>query len=225
MNALNFIKKCVKSVALLVLLLSFSTCEEVGQLVTGNQKLVIDRLYALQETLDPADTTTIIVEAHDPEDESLAYQWSGNAGVLSTDSGPRVIWTAPTIGGNYEVSVKVTDTSKGKTDGSVSLTVLAIETPFVNITNPKNAAHIPGLGVLNVEAEASHPNGIKEVLFYVNNVFAVKDNSLPYTFQWQIEEKTGKHKILAEAIRASSGATAPGVDSVSVTLEGVTRID
>ncbi len=128
-------------------------------------------------------------------------------------------------GGDYKIKVKVKNTSNEKADKSIVITVLSNQIPFVNITKPVNGEHFPGLGTFEIEAEASHPNGIKMVEFYVDDILLRQDTAQPYNFPWQIEEKSGERKINVKAFRTGTDSGEPGVDSVFVTIEGVTRID
>lgn len=217
-------KICFTIFVLMVLLFVFIGCEEIEGLLNTNKPPVIDRMFALNDNLSPTDTTSIVVEAHDPEEESLSYKWSTEDGLLSSTSGQRVVWTAPATGGNFRVTVKVTDISKGKSEASVTLSVLASENPTVKIIQPENRSHIPGLGSINIEAIAGHPNGIREVVFFVDQAMLGRDNTAPYVMPWQIEGKSGESIIVVQAFRAGPNGGEPGVDSVKVSIEGVTRL-
>jgi hypothetical protein len=137
-----------------------------------------------------------------------------------------VRWTAPAAAGDYKVSVKVRDDMNGETEGVVALAVIAIEQPAVKITQPAGGAFIPGLGVIVITALASHPNGIERVEFYVGNRLLGVDNFAPqqdYELPWRVAGLSGPATIIVKAIRAS-GAGEPGVDSVQVSIEGVTPL-
>src|SRR5688572_26071253 len=104
--------------AILVLIAAgcMMSCEELGSLIQANKPPAIDRVFALRDRLAPTDTTTVIVEARDPEGGALSYEWSKEGGTLSSTSGRRVLWTAPAAG-NYKISVKVRDDKRGETQG------------------------------------------------------------------------------------------------------------
>jgi hypothetical protein len=198
-------------------------CEELSKLVQPNQPPIVDRVFALRDRLFPADTTTVQVQARDPENASLSYRWSAEGGTLSSTTGPQVIWTAPAVAGNYKVSVKVRDDKQDETEGAVTITVIAVERPTVKIIQPENGAFIPGLGVMIIEAVASHPNGIQRVEFRVGSNMLGVDNSPPYQQPWRVEGLSGPATIIATAFRAGTPGE-PGVDSVRVSVEGVTRL-
>jgi hypothetical protein len=209
--------------ALLLIAAGFiNSCEELGSLIPTNKPPAIDRVYALRDRLAPADTTTAIVEARDPEGGALSYEWSKDGGTLSSTSGRHVLWTAPAAG-NYKISVKVRDDKRGETQGQVTIIVLGSEKPTAKIIQPANGAFIPGLGVFVIEALASHPNGIQRVDFQVGAKFLGSDNSPPYQQPWQVEGLSGPATIIVKAFRAGAVGE-PGVDSVRVSVEGVTRL-
>ncbi len=199
-----------------------SSCEELGSLIQANKPPAIDRVFALRDRLAPTDTTTVIVEARDPEGGALSYEWSNEGGTLSSTSGRHVLWTAPAAG-HYKVFVKVRDDKRGETQGQVTIIVLGSEKPTVKIVQPVEGAFIPGLGVVVIEALASHPNGIQRVEFQIGINSLWSDNSPPYQYPWQVEGLSGPATIMVRAFRTGA-AGEPGIDSVRVNVEGVTRL-
>jgi len=213
----------VLGIGLVILALGPLTgCSELGELVQPNKAPIIDRVFAWRTQLSPTDTTTVMVEAHDPEGKSLSYEWEVEGGTLSSTSGSRVTWSAPAVAKNYKISVKVSDEKEEESEGSVTVTVVAVERPTVNITRPPEGAFIPGLGTTTLEAVASHPNGIARVDFYLGTQLLDRDDSPPYRYEWSIEGLSGPATIIASAFRAGTPG-APGMDSVRVSIEGVTR--
>ncbi|MDZ7269589.1 MAG: Ig-like domain-containing protein [candidate division KSB1 bacterium] len=198
-------------------------CKELGELIDSNQAPVIDRLVALREALAPADTTTIKVEAHDPEGGTLAISWNAAAGMLSSTTGSSVRWTAPAAAGAYRITVKVRDDKEAEAEGAVTVTVVAVERPLVKIVRPLSEAFLPGLGTVVIEALASHPNGIERVEFRVGSTLLGVDNSPPYQQPWRVEGLSGPARLFASAFRALTPGE-PGVDSVQVSIEGATRL-
>ncbi len=198
------------------------SCEELGSLIQANKPPAIDRVYALRDRLAPTDTTTVIVEARDPEGGALSYEWSKEGGALSSTTGRQVLWTAPAAG-NYKISVKARDDKRGEAQGQVTIIVLGSEKPMAKIIQPSLGAFIPGLGVVVIEALASHPNGIQRVEFQVGTKFLDADDSPPYQQLWEVEGLSGPATIIVKAFRAGA-AGEPGIDSVRVNVEGVTRL-
>jgi hypothetical protein len=198
-------------------------CEELGKLVQPNEPPVVDRLFAWRDRLLPADTTTVKVEARDPEGGVLSYEWSAEPQTLSSTTGPQVIWTAPFTAGNHKISVKVKDDKGKETEASITLAVISLERPTVKITKPANGEFIPGVGTITIEAIATHLNGIQRVEFRVGNNMLGVDNFPPYQQSWRVEGLFGPATVIATAFRAGTPGE-PGVDSVRVSIEGVTRL-
>ena len=209
--------------ALLLLLMAGLGCKELEKLIQQNQAPVIDRVAAARSQLSPLDTTTVSVEARDPEGSALAYAWTASGGMLSSTTGSSVRWTAPAVAGDYRLAVKVRDDMNGEAEGAATLSVIAIERPVVAISRLASGAYIPGLGEILLEAPASHPNGIERVEFYANGSLLGTDNSSPYQQTWRVEGLSGTALLLVKAFRARI-AGEPGVDSVRVSLEGATRL-
>jgi hypothetical protein len=216
-------KRFLIFIASLLVLGSLLGCRELEKLIQPNQPPSIERVFALRHQLSPADTTTVIVDARDPEGDALSYEWSAEKGALSSTVGRYVRWTAPNAGGNYKIAVKVRDDKRGETQGQVTLTVLAIEKPAVKIIQPLNGAFIPGLGDFTIAAAADHPNGIKSVDFQVGATILGSDNTLPYQLQWRVDGLSGPATVIVRAFRAGTPGE-PGIDSVRVSIEGVTRL-
>jgi len=197
----------------------------VDEFIGLNEEPIIDSIFSTRDAILPQDTTSIFVEAHDSEDEELSYTWRSDDGTLSNSTGQQVLWRAPNAGGNYEVHVDVEDLSGAKTSGSITITVVAQESPVVNILSPRDGDVMPGLGSVDFKVDASHPNGIREVLFFVNDSLVGADNSEPYSRTWNIEGKSGEHRLRVEAFRVDGSNNRPGRDEVIVNLEGATRLD
>jgi len=200
----------------------FLACEELETLL-ANQEPIIKSLVAARDRLAPLDTTTVQVEAEDPEGEAIAISWRSEAGTLSSTSGARVVWTAPATAGKFRISVQVTDASNKKAESAVTITVVAAESPRVEITQPQDGAFIPGLGIITIQAVASHPNGIGRVEFWNRDKLLGIDNSPPYQVLWSVEGLSGPETILARAYRADNSGD-PGEDAIRISIEGVTRL-
>ncbi len=212
----------LKNIAPLAVMIFVIACGKLDSLLEGDDPPIIDRVVALRNQISPNDTTTVKVDAHDPQGQALSYDWSASAGMLSSTSGQRVLWTAPANAGNYGIHVKVRNSKEKQTEATVTIAVIASEAPTVKILQPTSGEYITGVGTALVEAIASHPNGIRDVQFWAGNRFLGVDNAAPFQQAWQVERLSGSAWIVARAYRATAGG-APGVDSIQVHVEGVTR--
>jgi hypothetical protein len=213
----------LKNIAPFAFLIFVIACGKLDSLLEGDDPPIIDRLVALRNQISPNDTTTVRAEARDPQGQALSYDWSATAGMLSSTTGQRVLWTAPANAGNYGVRVKVRNSKDKQTEASVTIAVIAGEAPTVKILQPTSGEYITGVGSALVEAVASHPNGIRDVEFWAGNRFLGVDNAAPFQQVWQVEGLSGPAWIVARAYRATAGGI-PGVDSIQVHVEGVTRL-
>lgn len=213
----------LKTVAVLGSTLAVASCGNLDTLLEErDDPPIIDRVFALRNQVSPNDTTTVAGEARDPQGEALAYDWSAQSGTLSSTTGQRVLWTAPATAGNYNVRLKVRNARNKQTEASVTIAVIASEAPTVKIIKPANGEYISGVGTAVVEAIASHPNGIREVQFWIGNQPLGTDDTSPYQMAWRVDGLSGPASIIARAFRPGAGGV-PGIDSIKVYVEGVTR--
>lgn len=216
-------RRFIKCFAVMAVIIAAAGCGKLDELLGQRDDLpIIDRVVALRNQISPNDTTTVKAEARDPQGEALSYEWSAQAGTLSSTTGQRILWTAPANAGNYGVRLKVRNSRGKQAEAAVTIAVLASEAPTVKILQPVSGAYLSGIGVTIVEAVASHPNGIREVQFWAGNKFLGADNTPPYQQAWQVEGLSGPAWVVARALRAG-GIGTPGADSVQVHVEGVTR--
>ena len=200
-----------------------AACESLEKLFPpANRDPIIDAVFAARPQLLPNDTTIVQARAHDPEGDAVSYEWSAQRGALSTTSGSRVVWTAPASAGNFSINVKVRDGKGGDAEAAVTVSVLSTGPPTIQIIKPAAGAFLPGLGVITIEAIASHPNGIREVEFFAGGSSLGIDNVPPYQQPWSIEGLTGERVLVAKASRFGAGVTTGG-DTIKVNIEGVTR--
>lgn len=107
-----------------------------------NSSPVITSLVAEADSVFVGATIFIIASATDADGDPLTYQWSASGGTISgdADTDPEAItWTAPQTGGNYEVTVVVSDGKGGESSKTVTINVtVAREEGFVRtpVANP-----------------------------------------------------------------------------------------
>lgn len=94
--------------------------------VVANQSPVISQLVANPSGLLYGGSTTLTCTATDPDGDVVHYSWSSSEGSI-TGVGNRVTWIAPNKGGNYNVTVLVSDDKGGETRGDVMVTVSAAQ--------------------------------------------------------------------------------------------------
>ena len=93
--------------------------------VGANQPPQISSLAANPSNILYANSTTITCIASDPDGDVVRYSWSASEGSIS-GVGEKVTWVAPNKGGNFNITVIVSDGRGGETTGNVMVTVSAV---------------------------------------------------------------------------------------------------
>jgi hypothetical protein len=88
-----------------------------------NRPPVIDAVVASKQTMEPSETITLSVTAHDPDGDPITIAWSGS-GTFGARTSATTSWQAPAKNGSYTVSVTVTDSHNGRATTSLALGVV-----------------------------------------------------------------------------------------------------
>ncbi|MBC8276419.1 MAG: hypothetical protein H8E40_15820 [Chloroflexi bacterium] len=91
---------------------------------TGNQPPEISSLTANPSGVSYGGSATVKCIATDPDGDVIDYSWSASGGDISGD-GDTVTWIAPDKGGNFYISVILSDGKGGETTDKVMVTVSA----------------------------------------------------------------------------------------------------
>jgi len=212
--------KYIASILLLMSLI-FVSCEAIEKLSNGEP--VITRVYALRYTLNANDTTTVGVEAEDPDEDAMYFQWHADAGSFLSSQGKTAVWRAPDIAGKYNLDVTAHDENGGEANEKLSITVLGLENPVVEVQYPMDNEYFPGRGEIIITVNASHASGISKVEFYANKQLLGTDDRQPYEQTWNLDGLSGEMTIKAVAYRKDSD-TIRGEHSITVFIEGVSPV-
>jgi hypothetical protein len=173
-------------------------------------------------TLNIGDTAKFWITATDPNGKPLTYKWDKNGGeFVSTSDGSEVTWRAPFRGGDYAISISVSNGDKQVAKNRI-VRVISSERPVVRILKPLKNEYIVQYENYTFQVEAFHDNGISIVKLYVNDIFIGNMNVKPaniFDYQWIVDAPAGaaKIKVLAEA----SSVGTLNEDTVSISIEGV----
>jgi hypothetical protein len=99
--------------------------------VGANQSPIISSLSPSPSSILYGGSAVLTCIASDPDGDVVRYSWSASEGSI-TGVGNKVTWIAPNKGGNYNITVIVSDGKGGETRGSVMVTV-ATSTSTVTI--------------------------------------------------------------------------------------------
>lgn len=92
--------------------------------VGANQNPVISSLVANPTSVLLGSSTTVTCVATDPDGDVVRYSWTASEGTIS-GVGNKVTWVAPGKGGNFNVTVILSDGKGGETRGNVMIAVSA----------------------------------------------------------------------------------------------------
>jgi len=92
--------------------------------VGANQSPAISELVANPSGILYGGSTTLTCMATDPDGDVVRYSWSASEGSI-TGVGNRVTWVAPNKGGNYNITVVVSDGKGGESRSDVMVIVSA----------------------------------------------------------------------------------------------------
>lgn len=126
----------------------------IQAVVSINHAPLVSRVSARPRKINLTSNSQVACAASDPDGDSLTYTWSSNAGVFA-GNGSSVVWTSPSIVGNYVLYVNVNDGRSGLTRDSIRVEVR----DFSQTQTGNLVAHYPFDGNAN-DASGNGNNGI-----------------------------------------------------------------
>jgi len=115
-----------------------------------NSKPVINSLSADPEILEPGATSTIVIDAVDPDGDTLSYKVDASGGEISGE-GPQWSWTAPMTEGEYSINVSVADQLGAEVSEGITLVVREEE---LENSDPVIRSFVSSKNILLVEEKA-----------------------------------------------------------------------
>lgn len=207
--------------AVLVFLLYCGVVEKLA-----NKDPIINSVTANPVQIGTLDTTTLRVEAEDPDEDKLAYRWTSNSkGQFISATGEEVKWIAPDYSDRFRLAVEVKDENGGKATGEIYVNVRGDESPIVTIIQPVENEIIPGLGLYPIKVEVVFGWPIERVDFFIDSsTLLFSDEQKPYEFnEWDVTGMSGEKVIKAVAYE-SGNENNFGADSVHVSFEGIVPV-
>ena len=212
--------------SLLFLAAFIYSCDKVGDIIDNEayDPPVINDLKLTPSVVYPGDTLKAVVTATNPEKGLMTYNWVATGGqFIQPANEDTVYWIAPFQGGNYDITVTVSNEKKDK-KATEKVNVISSIKPIVEIQNPEQGAFfVPGEQIL-VNAVAFHDNGLNFVKLFAGDI-AVDSTDFNSSNEYQLIYESNFSmigsvtlKIEAEAF-GQKGNT--GMDSVIVNIEGI----
>jgi hypothetical protein len=208
-----------------ILLITLFSCDP--KLFESEEEPAAPEVSEIQTTMPNSrilagDSARFWVNASNPGEGSLSYDWNKSAGIFLTPPDQDTVkWRAPFSGGNETIEVRVSNNDK-TTSKNKQIEVVSLDIPVVIILFPKEDSYLVQYETVNLEAEAYHDNGISHVEFFVNDssLGIIDGNqSNRYSVSWKNDAPAGRAEIKVTAVARSAGTV--GSDRVGVNIEGV----
>ncbi|MBN1389613.1 MAG: S8 family serine peptidase [Candidatus Thermoplasmatota archaeon] len=116
---------------------------------------------ATPDTVKPGGTSTIAVDAMDPDGDLIGYEIEVSGGDIS-GAGPVWTWTAPDNEGEFRIELKVSDTFGSSDNASLTIKVeeeIVQNSPPIIRSFTSSEDTIEVGGIVNLKVEASDPDG------------------------------------------------------------------
>jgi hypothetical protein len=104
-----------------------------------NEPPVITSVTATPANVGLGDTTTLACVASDTDEDTITYSWTVTGGTISGE-GSTVTWIAPSVEGDFTISVTVDDGEGGTDTGTVEVSVVVTAGSISVESNPSGAA-------------------------------------------------------------------------------------
>jgi len=217
---------------LFLLLIIFYSCSGLDDLIFDRHPQLSDMQISGKQVV-PYDTIFASIEATNPIDGILEYQWTvkrinSAQPVIGTFDGPTdldsVRWVAPIEGGFYELKVTVSNTAKEASD-TEDIEVIVSEEPLVAMRLPAADTYYVTGQEFVIEARAEHANGLSWVRAYINDVFISPEQSQNtlgiYQFTITADSNMVGQSIVKVMAKAKNSVADAGADSVKIEVGGI----
>jgi len=185
----------------------------------------IDVVSVTPSQVNPFDTVRAEVQAINPEEGTLSYQWSVSpeAGFFIDPADRSTTrWIAPNTGGDYTFKITVSNSYKSADRTSI-VRVVEPTIPIVKILSPQAGDYFVQGAEISIEIDARHNNGINTVRLYVDNSFIREQSgqsSNNYLFTFTPDTSfLGETELKIEA--TANFTAAMGSDSILINIEGI----
>jgi peptidoglycan-associated lipoprotein len=98
----------------------------------ANQNPIVGPIKCDPCVVEPGRSTTLSVDATDPDKDPLTYRWSAPTGTFGTPNAPKTTWTAPDQEGSVPITVTVEDGRGGR--GTSTLTMQVVRPVVKTVT-------------------------------------------------------------------------------------------
>lgn len=153
--------------------------------------------------------------------------FANNSLIGSVTTAPYVLSWTPSAGGSYVITAQATDDSGNMTPttGNVTITVVANQSPVVQLTAPADGTTLAEGAATTITAQASDADGsVTNVKFYVNGTLLAIGAAAPYSTPW-IPSSAGLYRLTAVATDNAGSTAASAAVNIMVVSPGSTAPD
>ena len=180
-------KRIIKSIYLTFIILIYTGCE------IDNNPILIVLMESSSSEVYSSEVVKFYVQAEDGDDDKLSYSWASSAGEFTVQK-DTAYWTAPSQGGFYIITCKVSDGVGSSDASSLPVKVLQLVPVPVNglewtledngLVNGQNTSNDDKTGVNNFW------DGIAENADYGWNITVPdeKNNEVTQSLQFKVED-------------------------------------
>ncbi|MFW5962005.1 MAG: PKD domain-containing protein [bacterium] len=165
-----------------------------------NQRPIISEFIAEPTTIQVNENSTLTVQAIDPNDSSLTYEWLTNHGTIEGE-GDTVTYVAPNEAGYYPINVNVKNDEGTTTSATVN----------INVVDESDIINQPTINTLTSDKEKVDPN--ETATFTID---ATDPNGDLLSYDWKAEHGSLISESDGTAIYTAPSYTA--YDKVTVTV-------
>lgn len=150
------VKQTIK-LLFIILILSFVACDSLGDIFDEDLPEIDGGLQVSRSKVYPQDTINASVNATNPIDGDLDYEWTKSGGRFLYQSDPSTIkWISPNESGKYTLTIKVTN-ENGSSDASKEIEVLLPQQPVLNGNIVLSAESVTALDTITASISATNP--------------------------------------------------------------------
>ena len=221
----------IQYVAYILIFLLLFSCGAVTEIFDPVEAPIINKLTLSPDTVYPLDTVMAVVDAVNPESGLLKYSWTSTNGAgrfVEPSDKDTIYWTAPSNGGDYYLTVNVSNSEKTSSFAK-KVHVISLAEPLVDIQKPSTDDYFILYDDIKITTIAIHDNGLEWVRLVViteqgdsSAIDTLAFNTVgKYYFTFQsFTEMVGTSTIMIEA-KANGSTDIRGKDFVKIKIEGI----
>jgi beta propeller repeat protein len=164
-----------------------------------NTPPVLTDLTAVPDSVEAGGEVTIIVQAHDDDNDKLTYRFTTTGGTITEVEDNKATWEAPDSVGNFNISAYASDSEVFSNTMTVSVSVYKNHPPeILNITVDPETVKTDRATTITVSA--SDPDGDKLVYEYIISKGEITgyDSQFDNKVTWTAPGDEGEYQVIVK---------------------------